>query len=186
MGRPDRASMAASAPLEDLYTVLLRQLKRPLLTFAVTLTDADAARIAEGIVQRAPLTGQARAVRDGLIEVVAESEAVLSAWNLTFEQSLATDMNAMPGWESTAEFLDVANDKSNAELRIAAASALVTALGDLRYAPHLLYLAAGEPDEMDSAVAARTLALVSGLDLAAPDGLAQMRDWFDQHRAADS
>jgi hypothetical protein len=172
--------MAAGAPLEDLYTLLLRQLKRPLLTYGIPLSDADAAHIAAEIVQRAPLTDQSQAVRDGLIEVVAESERVLANWNLTFEQSLETGMDAMPGWESTAEFLDIANDKSNAEIRIAAASALVTALGDLRYAPHLLTLAAGDPDEMDTAVAERTLALVSGLDVSARGGLTQVRDWLDQ------
>ncbi len=180
MPRPDRASMAASAPLEDLYTLLLRQFRRPLAAFDVSLTDSDAMTIALDMVRRAPLSAHAQAVRAGLIKVVAESERLLAGWNLTFEQSLATGMDAMPGWESTAEFLEVANDKSNAELRIAAASVLVAALGDLRYAPHLLYLASGDPDEMDSTVAERTLTLVSGIDASTPEGLARVRVWLGQ------
>lgn len=179
MVRPDRANLAATAPLDDLYTLLLRQLKRPLSTFDVSLTDADAAAIAVEITRRDPPSKQALAVRGGLVEVVAESEQVLAGWNLTFEQSLATGMDAMPGWETTSEFLDVANEKSNAELRIASASALVAALGDLSYASHLLHLAAGDPGELDTAVARRTLALVSGMDASTPESLARVRAWLD-------
>ena len=179
MVRPDRASLAANAPLEDLYTLLLRQFRRPLSTFGVTLSDSDAAAVAGEIARREPRSKQALAVRGGLVEVVAESERILAGWNLTFEQSLATSMDVMPGWETTAEFLDVANEKSNAELRIASASALVAALGDLRYAPYLLHLAAGDPGELDTAVARRTLALVSGIDASTPESLARVRDWLD-------
>ncbi len=185
MVRPDRASLASTAPLDDLLTLLLRQFRRPLALHNVDLKDADAQAIAQAIVQRQPPDARAQAVRDALTRLIAESEAVLKQWNLTFEQAMETGMDAMPGWETTSEFLDLANEKSNAEIRIAAGSALVTALGDCRYLPHLLYLAARDDDDLDTAIARRVLLFQSGVDPAAPDWLARVRAWAEKQQASD-
>jgi hypothetical protein len=146
---PNRAAAYENAPLDELLTILLRQFKRPLKTRGVELTDADAERLAQVVIARAPLDAQGESVRAALLELVAESEGVLARWNLTFAEALDTPMDAMPGWETTAEFLDIANVKSNAELRIAAGSILLLALGDDSRAAHARVLAARPADQAD-------------------------------------
>ena len=155
--RADRAEALNKAPLDDLLIILLRQYKRLLAERGIDLTEAAMKHIAQGITQRSTPDSQAIAVRDALIQIVAESEAVLERWNLTFEQSLKTTMNDMPGWESTSDFLEIANEKANAELRIASASTLIAALGDLRYSAYLRQAIEHDPDEFESVVARRIL-----------------------------
>jgi hypothetical protein len=155
--RFDRAEALNNAPLDDLLIILLRQYKRLLAERGIELTEAAIKHITEAVMQRSSLDSQAIAVRDALIEIVTESEGVLARWNLTFEQSLKTTMTDMPGWESTSDFLEIANEKANAELRIASASALIAALGDLRYSAYLHQAIDYDPDEFESVVARRIL-----------------------------
>jgi len=156
--RPNRLETLNNAPLEDLLIILLRQYKRLLAERGVELTEAQISQIAQDIATQKPVSALAIDVRDALIQFVAESEAVLARWNLTFEQSLQTTMTDMPGWESTSDFLEIANEKANAELRISSASALIAALGDLRYLPYLRQAIARDPEEIESVVARRILA----------------------------
>ncbi len=161
--RSDRAEMLNNAPLDDLLIILLRQYKRLLAERGIELTETAMKHIAQSITQQLTPDSQAIAVRDRLIQIVAESEAVLANWNLTFEQSLKTTMTDMPGWESTSDFLEMANEKANAELRIASASALIAALGDLRYRAYLRQAIEHDPEEIESVVARRIL-LAADLD----------------------
>ncbi len=153
---PQRSAAYETAPLAELLAVLLRQFKRPLKSRGVDLTDADAEQMAQAIAARAPLNPQALTLRAALLALVAESEGVLARWQLTFEQALDTPMDAIPGWENTAEFLEVANIKSNAELRISTGSILLVALGDPSRVDHVRFLAARPPD-LDSVLAQRIL-----------------------------
>jgi hypothetical protein len=155
--RSDRSETLNNAPLEDLLTILLRQYKRLLDERGIQLTEAQINQIAQDIASQSAPDPKALAVRDALIQFVTESEAVLAGWNLTFEQSLKTTMTDMPGWESTSDFLEIANEKANAELRIASASALITALGDLRYRAYLRQAIEHDPEELESVVARRIL-----------------------------
>lgn len=161
MANRDRAAMLNNAPLADLLVVLLRQYKRLLAARGIDLTEADIQAIAGRMVARAAPDAREQAIRDALVEMVEESLAVLARWNLSFAESLQTTMTDMPGWESTSDFLELANEKANAELRIASASVLVAALGDLRYAGHLRAAVAHDPDEMEAVVARRVLELVN-------------------------
>ncbi len=154
---PSRESAFASAPMPDLIDILLRQFKRPLANYAIELSSADVDAIAAAVAHRQPLSEKGQQVRDGLIQAVAESERVLAGWNLTFQQALQTEMADMPGWESTAEFLELANEKSNAELRIAGGSALVLALGDDRYREYLRFLVANPHLDDVSAIMAKRI-----------------------------
>ena len=138
---PNRQNAYEAAPLAELLAVLLRQFKRPLKTRGVDLTDADAERLAEAITAQTEIGAQGAAVWSALAELVAESEGVLAGWNLTFEAALDTPMDQIPGWESTAEFLEIANVKSNAELRISTGSILLLALGDDSRIEHVRFLA---------------------------------------------
>jgi hypothetical protein len=142
----------ATLPLDELLTVLLRQMRRPLESVGVHVTDTDAK---EYVQQR--ITGQgngAQGLVQALIQTVEASEKVLAQWGLTFQQSLDTPMDDIPGWQSTAEFLELANEKVNAELRITLGAALTLALGDdTHYLPYLRHLADG--DHGDETVIAR-------------------------------
>lgn len=169
------------APFDELLTILLRQFKCLLAARGVDLSDAELTTLAQSVAARRDLSPdraeKAAAIRAALVEIVQESEQVLARWTLTFNDSLATGMDAVPGWETTAEFLEIANEKSNAEIRIAAGSGLLGALGDLRYADYLLHLAAGDYDA-DTAIARQVLAFVSDTDRTQPGWLDQVRAWL--------
>ncbi len=177
---PDRLAAYRNAPLADLLALLLRQFRRPLATRGVDLTDAQDEALAHQIADRADLGEQGQAIRAALIDLIGESEAVLARWNLTFRQSLDTEMNDIPGWTSTAEFLEIANEKANAELRISTGAALLTALGDPRYAPDLLFLVERGDDDVDSIIARRVLLFASGIDANDPQWLEKLREWIKQ------
>jgi hypothetical protein len=139
---PDRAQTFANAPLDELLSVLLRQLKRPLAAHGFSLTDADAERWT-----KARVAGEKDTPPDllpALAAVVAESESVVAGMGLTFVKSLDTPMDQVAGWETTAEFLELANEKSNAELRITLGAALALAFGEGRFRPYLQHLADGD------------------------------------------
>jgi hypothetical protein len=178
--RPDRANFGITAPFDELLTIMLRQFKRPFAAHNIELSDADAQTIAAEIIAGKKLSDKAAAIRAALIAVIVESESVLAQWELTFTQALETGMDKMPGWETTAEFLDIANEKANAELRISTGAALVAALGDMRYAAYLLYMAERDDDDVDTAVSRRILAFRSGVDLQADDWLARIKQWVDE------
>ena len=181
---PNRTAAYERAPLDELLTILLRQFRRPLATRGVALTDSDASEIASAVVQRAALTEKAQAVRAALAELVAESEGVLAKWNLTFEQSLATEMGDIPGWTTTAEFLDVANEKANAELRISTGAALLAALGNYRTTHHLLTIVerSGADADLDEVIARRVLLFASGIPSDDADWLDRLRAWVREQR----
>lgn len=177
--RPDPAHIYADAPLADVLAVLLRQFKRLLEARGVALSDADTRQLAAEMAAAAPPPGaRAAAVGAALNAIVAESLGVLAGWNLTFPQALSTGMDAMPGWTTTAEFLELANEKANAELRVAAGATLAAALGNLHDAGLLLALIDHDANEVEAVVARRVLALRSGTDASAPGWPQQMRAWL--------
>ncbi len=174
----DRAHSFANAPIDDLLGVLLRQLKRPLAVHGFKLTDAEANRLAsERVAGKIPQ--RTLDLVATLEKIMQESEAVLRNLGLTFQSSLDADMNTIGGWETTAEFLDLANEKVNAELRITLAAALDMAfVGDARYAHYLMFLAGGDYGD-ETVIARRALSFVTGIPTSAADWLAQVRSWLD-------
>jgi hypothetical protein len=139
---PDRGHTFANAPIDELFSVLLRQLKRPLAAHGVSITDAQAEKLAVDCAAGQPLTRPELVL--ALVAVVTESEGVLAKMGLTFIQALDTPMDQISGWESTAEFLELANEKSNAELRITLGAGLALAFGDGRFSAYVQYLASGD------------------------------------------
>ena len=176
----DRAHTFANAPMQDLLSVLLRQLKRPLGTQGFKLTDAEAHRLAtERVEGKTPQ--RSLVLVAALEDVVRESEAVLANLGLTFLTSLDADMSTLGGWQTTAEFLDLANEKANAELRITLGAALDMAfVGDDQYAPYLLFLAEGDHGD-ETIIAQRILAFVTEIPLGADDWLKRVRSWLDDN-----
>lgn len=160
--RTDPTAAYRTAPLDELLTVLLRQFKRPLAGRGVPLTDSEAASVARYALDPAPdhpIQLKAEQIREALIALIEESERVLADRGLTFAESLVTDMAHLSGWTTTAEFIEIANIKGNAELRISTGSALVTALGDPRFVAHLhTVIRRAEPD-LDTVIAQRVLEL---------------------------
>lgn len=176
----DRAQTFANAPIEDLLSVLLRQLKRPLGMQGFKLTDSEANRMAsERVAGKIP---QRSIELVGALEaIVHESEQVLAQYGLTFETSFDADLSTIGGWETTAEFLEIANEKANAELRITLGAALDMAfVGDARYAHYLLFLATGERDD-ETVIAKRILTFVTDIPAETPDWLNQVRSWLDDN-----
>lgn len=166
---PSRAQTFASAPMQDILYVVLRQLRRPLASKNVEISDAEAQSLAS-----ARMAGESLARPEliaGLIAVVEESEKVLAALGLTYSQSLDTDMTTLGGWETTADFIDLAERKSNAELRITLAAAMALAYRhERRYLPYLLHTAAGDYGD-ESSIAFRCVCFAAGVEPTQADAL---------------
>lgn len=176
----DRNQAYERAPLGELFGVLLRQFKRPLAAQGIPLTDGEAVALGEQIAARSAPPERLEPLRDALRALVDESAGVLARWNLTFAQSLETEMSDISGWETTAEFLAIANEKANAELRIATGAALLVALGDMTYAPVLLHLVERERtagSDLDTVIARRLLLSASGINPNEPDWREQLAEW---------
>lgn len=161
-----------SAPLADLVVLLLKQFKRLLAERGLALTTTQMDELGQTAATRAPLPACAQALPDLLGQIIAESEAYLrERFGWTFAESLAHDMSAVQGWETTGEFLEIANYKSNHELRISAASSLLALLGDERGRANLWAVldAEGQAQDVDGAFARRALCHLDGLDPQAAD-----------------
>ena len=176
----NRAQNVWTWTIEELALILLRQFKRLIAEREADWTDADLKALAGRAAQRTINEGDAPVIA-ALREIVAESEALLSGWGLTFEQSIATGMEEMPGWDTTADFLSLANDKINAEVRISAGSALLALLGDPYYAHHALATVRHgirDPEDVDAVITLRALAFASNIDEHAKDRLARIEHWI--------
>jgi hypothetical protein len=174
----NREQALNDAPLSDLLVILLRQYKRLLAERGIELTEASIQTLAHQIAEGSP--PDKPDIRAALIDIVEESVALLARRNMTFVQSLETDMADVPGWTTTAEFLDIANEKGNAELRIASASALLAALGDLRYADYLLAAITHEPHEIETVAGRQVLSHASGIVPNARNWATLVRNWLQQ------
>ena len=177
---PNPALALLNAPLADLIAVLYKQFSRLLAQAGIALSTQEVAALAEAAAQRQPLPPVAERIRERLAELVRESEHELQArFQMSFAQALSSDMSAVRGWETTAEFLELANHKSNAELRISAASSLLLMLGDGRFAHHALTVVDqdGGVMDVDACFARRGLCHYAHVPPSA-------EDWLEQVRAA--
>jgi len=183
---PDRETQRLNAwraaPLDELLTVLLRQFKRLLLSKGLPLSDADAAQIAATLVRRDPPDERMERLRPALIALTEESETVLAGLGLSFPAALRTEVADMPGWETTADFLALAEEKANAELRISTGSALLVLLGERRCGAHLAAVLdraaeTGQID-LDTIIAERALQTASGASPANPAWRAAVEAWY--------
>ena len=167
------------APIADLIDMLLKQFKRLLKDRGVTLTSIEARQIAD-VVAAGHAPGKTKAICVAMRAIVEVSLVLLqNRWGLAFAQALAADMNTIGGWETTAEFIEIANEKENAELRISAGAALLAMLGDRTYLDRLLDVIAHDAgaNDVDAVFARRALLFASGVEASAKDWLAQVREW---------
>jgi hypothetical protein len=174
------ADSLRALPLALIAADLLKQFNKPSLlgryglAYSKTQIDDLAAQISA-----ASLPAELSALCEALAGLIAESEQELQTrFGLSFHQALATqDLSAIGGWETTADFLEIANHKSNAELRISAGATLLLLLGDVRHVAHLFTLLEvdGGLDDVDALLAKRALAHYSAVEMDSPDWLAQVR-----------
>lgn len=169
-----------TATIKELTDVLLRQLKRPMLNDADLDLSFDVIfKIAEHVDARRPLPTEVNAIQAALVQVIAVSAAWFAEREMTFKQCLLTDMKDMPGWETTAEFLDLANHKSNHELRTASASATLALLGDYQATPALITLLENpQRDDVSAIMARRVLTFVTDTI-----GQHHKKEWLEDMRA---
>jgi hypothetical protein len=156
----------------------MKQFTRLLAESGVNLTTQHIAKITIDTATNQPLPPDEADVREGLRNIVAQSENELQGrFGLTFSQALATDMSGIGGWETTADFLELANIKSNAELRISAASSLLLMMGDAYYAAHVLSVIHADNGimDVDACIACRALCHYASVDPHAPNWLAQVK-----------
>lgn len=167
-----------NAPLVDVVVLLLRQFKRLLSQAGLELTTKDMTNIGQAAAQGHPLPTQAETIKKMMLQLVKESlELLQTRFQLTFAESLVADMNTIGGWETTAEFLEIAEVKSNAELRISAGASLLAFLGDAQYADCLLTVIEHDAggDDADALFARRALAHLTRISDDAPDWLTQVK-----------
>lgn len=176
------AEKLLDAPIADLAGLLLKQFTRLLHERGLVLSQVQLNQVSEAAAshQRIP------ALQDTLVQhlraLVEESLAYLrERFGLSFAAALQTDMSQIGGWETTAEFLDIANHKSNAELRISAAASLLALLGDDTYASELFTVVAADGGlmDVDAMIARRALCHLTQVDAAAMNWEAQVRQALD-------
>jgi hypothetical protein len=175
---PSPAHALLEAPLNELIAVLYKQFNRLLAQGGVLLSTQEVAALAAAAADRQPLPPTAERVRERLAELIHESEQELrTRFQMSFAQALASDMSHVHGWETTAEFLELANHKSNAELRISAASSLLLMLGDARFAHHAYAVIDDDNGlmDVDACFARRGLCHCAQVPPLAEDWLAQVQ-----------
>jgi hypothetical protein len=169
------AAELQKAPINDLIFELLRQFKRLLEAQQIELSHADMQRSARQAAEKQPVPKQAELVQ-AMRTIVDESVRELQErFDLNFAQALATPN--VQGWQTTAEFLQLHNVKSNAELRISAGAALLAMLGDAHHAGHLLTVIRQDAgaNDVDAVFARRALSHLTGVAPRAEDWLAQVQ-----------
>lgn len=184
--RPDRATNIESWGVDALTLILLRQFKRLFVERGVNLTDADMQSIGEQAMNRV-LSPQS-ALITALNQIIGESLTVLSGWGFSFGQSLATDMNDLTHlWQTTADFLSLANEKGNAEIRISAGSSLLTLLGDFSHVDKLITAIQHDMDtigmlDVDAMLCKRALCHVAHIASDDAGWLYQAQIWVDGNK----
>ncbi len=176
----NRAENVARWRIDELTAILLRQFKRLLAQRDVELTEVEIQALAHAASKRMPLPVFQQEICAVLRALIRESRATLAQWNLTFERSLKTSMEDLPGWETTADFLEIANEKGNAELRISAGSALLALLGDYSGVGALLATyqhGAEDPEDVDAVIARRALLFASRVPEDTVDWISLVQQW---------
>lgn len=172
----NRADNVRGWTIEELALILLRQFKRLLAERGADLTDSQMRDIAQAAADKRVdgMGGVLQSVLRALDRITSESLSLLANWGLSFEESLKTPMTDMPGWDTTADFLSLANEKVNAELRISAGSALRVLLGEGSALGHVVTTAkhgAGDPEDVDAVIALRVIAHFLDAHTAEPRGV---------------
>jgi hypothetical protein len=162
-------------PQETLLADLLKQVNKP------SLLGARGIQLSKEEIDRIAATSKAdKDLRDALLDIVEESlHELKERFGFSYAESLKTqDMNVIGGWETTAEFLELANHKSNAELRISLGASLLAFFGDKRAAKHLFTLIEIDAglNDVDALIGKRALSHYAKIELDNPDWEAKVTE----------
>ncbi len=174
------ADRLGKAPLSEIILVLLQYFHAPLAENDLTLGAEEARELAQALS-----SGRRRLRADALTQTIANLvddclTTLRVRWRMDFPTALRAELSDIGPWQSTAEFLELANDKAEAETQIALGAALLVATGRSEYTPYLINVIdhdAGASD-LEATVARRVLLHVSGIDGAQGDWLAQVKRWI--------
>lgn len=153
------AAHLSTAPLDELISILFQQFKKPFVEHNLDTSPEVLQRIIEAATEHQSLP-ETDAMRALLHKIIHESEDTLrNDFGFTFAESLGKTMNDVTGWESTADFIEKANIKSTAELRISTASLLLAFMGDTSFVPHIRTILQddAEAEDVDGVLAKRAL-----------------------------
>ena len=179
---PNPSQKLENAPFTDLMRVLLSQFKRLLADNDVLLTVDETLAVSRAIAGYSSHPKLSH-IRKMMRQLVEESlNLIKDRWGLSFRQSLSSDLNDIGQWNTTAEFLEIANEKSNAELRISAGASLLVAMGESSFAPLLIDVIQHDNGVMDvdAVFAKRALLHVSRIDGSAEDWMNQVEKWIQE------
>lgn len=179
---PNPNDKLGNAPFSDLMRVLLSQFKRLLADNGVMLTADETLEVAQAIANRTSHP-KLPVIREVMNTLVKDSLDLLeNRWGLTFLKSLYAEMDDIDNWDTTAEFLEIANEKSNAELRISAGASLLVAVGDLSFVPYLINVIHYDRGAMDvdAVFAKRALLHISHRNGTSTDWFEQVEIWLNQ------
>lgn len=168
----NRAQNVTSWTIEELTAILIRQFKRLLVEDGIELTENDIQALAKQVAARQVRPANVDALCAILRELIGESLDVLMGWGFNFAKSLQTGMDTLPGWETTADFLTLANEKGNAELRISAGAALLALLGDYSHVDKCWDTyrhGADDAEDVDAIIARRALGFAAKFDDFTPE-----------------
>ena len=174
------AEQLKTIPLTILIPDLLKQFNKLTLLgkHSINLSKIEMNAIAEALTEQKALPEKVPVINNALYEIVQESITLLdNRFKLTFEESLkTTDISDVAEWQTTADFLEIANEKSNAELRISAGCSLMVFLADTRLADYLLAVIRVDDglNDVDAMIAKRALSHYAKLDIDAEDWLAKI------------
>ena len=176
---PTPSDTLGTAPFFDLMRILISQFRSLLANHGVKLTTDETHALANAIAdsKQHDKLDNSKAIIQKLVD--ESLTLIMDRWGLSFAECLHADMNSIQAWETTAEFLEIANDKSNAELRVSAGSTLLVAMGSYDYVGYLVDVVEHDAGVMDvdAIFAKRTLVHVSGVDGDTDDWLAHVRQW---------
>ena len=168
------------APLADILNLLLRQFSEELAEAGLRLGDATINQMSSDLASRRA-SGAASSLVDVLIPLVDDNLNQLnSRWSLRFPEFLAADCSQIDNWQSTAELLELANNKIEIEQRIVTGSALLVICGRHDYAEYLLDVLEYDMGlmDLDAVIAKRALLHITGVDGARRDWLTRVKHWL--------
>ncbi|MCY3778978.1 MAG: hypothetical protein OXG78_01595 [Chloroflexi bacterium] len=155
-----------SLPFDALLLMLLDYFRPALEWQAVSLSADEARGIAAALAE-----GRRCRSASPLVAAVAEMvetqlRLLRDRWGLDLAGALRADMSDIGPWTTTAEYIEVANIKTEAETQIVLGAALLAAAGRREYADYLIdavECADGDSD-VDAAIARRVLLELRGID----------------------
>lgn len=181
----DNLDRLAKAPFDEILHLLLGQLDN-----ALTGRDPSlGANPSSDLIAALEAGETPESVKDlaaALIRIVEDNIKTLrERFSVDFASSLAADITQVAAWESTADFLSIANEKAGAEQAIVIASALLVACGKSEYASYLIDAIEADAGalDVDAVIARRILRHVGAIDSVNTDAPSQAGAWLlDQSR----